>query len=55
MATRVKQLGGLTLVALLAGSCLLISPAKADVPAAEATFKAKCAGCTGRTERGRVP
>ena len=33
MATRMKQLGGMTVVALLAGGCLLITPAKADVAA----------------------
>lgn len=55
MARRMKQLGGMTVVALLAGSCLLITPAKADVAAAEATFKAKCTGCHGRMERERMP
>lgn len=53
MATRMKQLGAMTLVALLAGSCLLSTSAKADVAAAEATFKAKCAGCHGADGKGK--
>jgi mono/diheme cytochrome c family protein len=53
MATRMKQLGAMTLVALVAGSCLLITSAKADVAAAEATFKAKCAGCHGADGKGK--
>jgi mono/diheme cytochrome c family protein len=53
MATRMKQLGAMTLVALVAGSCLLITSAKADVAAAEATFKAKCAGCQGADGKGK--
>jgi mono/diheme cytochrome c family protein len=48
-----KQLGAMTLVALLAGSCLLSTSAKADVAAAEATFKAKCAGCHGADGKGK--
>jgi cytochrome c6 len=53
MATRMKQLGGMTVAALLAGGCLLITPAKADVAAAEATYKAKCAGCHGADGKGK--
>jgi len=39
--------------ALLASVCLLSSPAKADVAAGEATFKAKCAGCHGADGKGK--
>jgi mono/diheme cytochrome c family protein len=53
MATRMKQLGGMTVIALLAGSGLLITPAKGDVAAAEATYKAKCAGCHGADGKGK--
>jgi len=54
MENKVKQLGGLTLAAaLLAGVCLLSAPAKADVAAGEATFKAKCAGCHGADGKGK--
>ena len=38
---------------LLLGVCLLSSPAKADVAAAEATFKTKCAGCHGADAKGK--
>ena len=54
MQTTMKNLGAMTLAAaLLAGTCLLSSPAKADVAAAEATFKAKCAGCHGADGKGK--
>ena len=54
MENKVKQLGGLTLAAaLLAGVSLLSTPAKADVAAGEATFKAKCAGCHGADGKGK--
>jgi cytochrome c6 len=54
MEIKMKQLGGMTLAAvLLAGVCLLSSPAKADVAAAEATYKAKCAGCHGADGKGK--
>jgi mono/diheme cytochrome c family protein len=39
--------------ALLLGASLMGSPAKADVAAAEATFKAKCAGCHGADGKGK--
>ena len=39
--------------ALLAGICLFGSPAKADIAAAEATFKAKCAMCHGADGKGK--
>ncbi|MGB9471038.1 MAG: cytochrome c [Candidatus Acidiferrum sp.] len=49
-----KNLGAMTLAgALLAGICLFSSPAKADVAAAEATFKAKCAMCHGADGKGK--
>jgi len=55
MQTTMKNLGAITLAAaLLAGTCLLGSPAKADVAAAEATFKAKCAMCHGADGKGKV-
>lgn len=53
MENKTKQLDRLTLAALLAGVCLLSTPAKADVAAAEATFKAKCAGCHGTDGKGK--
>ena len=54
MQTKGKQLGTLTLVvALLAGSSLLSTQAKADAAAGEATFKAKCAGCHGADGKGK--
>ena len=54
MENKVTKLGGLTLAAvLLAGVCLLSAPAKADVAAGEATFKAKCAGCHGADGKGK--
>jgi cytochrome c oxidase cbb3-type subunit 3 len=54
MQTNMKNLGAVALTAaLLAGACLISSPAKADVAAAEATFKAKCAGCHGADAKGK--
>ena len=54
MQTKMKKLGAMTLAgALLAGVCLLSAPAKADVAAAQATFKAKCAGCHGADAKGK--
>ena len=55
METTMKNLGAMTLAAtLLAGVCLLSSPAKADVAAAEATYKAKCAMCHGADGKGKA-
>ena len=55
MQTTKKNLGAMTLAAaLLAGPCLFGSPAKADVAAAEATFKAKCAMCHGADGKGKA-
>ena len=49
-----KNLGALTVAAaLFAGICLLSTPTKADVAAAEATYKAKCAGCHGADGKGK--
>ncbi len=49
-----KNLGSITLAAVvLTGVCALGSPAKADVAAAQATFKAKCAGCHGADGQGK--
>lgn len=54
MRTIVKKLGVMTVgAALLAGICLFSSPAKADVAAAEATYKAKCASCHGPDGKGK--
>lgn len=54
MQTTMKNLGTMTLAAaLFAGVCLMSSPAKADVAAAGATFKAKCAGCHGPDGKGK--
>ena len=50
-----RNLGTKTLATmLLAGTCLLGGPAKADVGAAEATFKAKCAMCHGADGKGKA-
>jgi mono/diheme cytochrome c family protein len=49
-----KNLGAVALTAaLLAGASLISSPAKGDVAAAEATFKAKCAACHGADAKGK--
>lgn len=54
MENTMKNLGAMTLAgALLAGICLFSSPAKADVAAAEATFKSKCAMCHGADGKGK--
>ena len=54
MENTIKKLGAMTLAAgLLAGACLLSRPAKADVAAAQATYKAKCAGCHGADAKGK--
>ena len=54
MKMTMKNLGTAILTtAMLAGTCLLSSPAKADVAAAEATYKAKCAGCHGADGKGK--
>src|SRR3974390_324051 len=48
------EVGGLALAAArLAGVCLFSAPAKADTAAAEATYKAKCAGCHGADGKGK--
>ena len=54
MQITTKNLGAMTLAAtLLAGTFLFNSPAKADVAAAGATFKAKCAVCHGADGKGK--
>jgi mono/diheme cytochrome c family protein len=53
MEIRIKQLCGIALTAMLAATCLLSSPARADVAAGEATYKAKCAGCHGPDGKGK--
>jgi len=45
---------GIVVIALaLAVLVVLAGPAKADTAAAEATFKAKCAGCHGADGKGK--
>jgi mono/diheme cytochrome c family protein len=52
---KTNNVGAMTLAAaLLAGICLLGSPAKADTASAEATFKAKCAMCHGVDGKGKA-
>jgi cytochrome c6 len=54
METKMMKLGTLALVGtLLAGTCLLSAPAKADTAAGEAMFKAKCAACHGADGKGK--
>lgn len=54
MKMTMKNLGTATLATAMLASTLLISaPAKADVAAAEATYKAKCAGCHGADGKGK--
>jgi mono/diheme cytochrome c family protein len=54
MQTMMKNFGAITLgAAVLAGVCLFSSPAKADVAAAEATYKSKCAACHGPDGKGK--
>ena len=54
MEITIKKLGATALAAgLFAGICLFSSPAKADVAAGEATYKAKCAGCHGADGKGK--
>ena len=55
MQTKMKQLGTLALIGtLLAGTCLLSAPAKADTTAGEAMFKAKCSACHGADGKGKA-
>ena len=54
MKMKMKHLGTATLVAaMLAGTCLFSTAAKADVASAEATYKAKCAACHGADGKGK--
>ena len=54
MQSTMKNLGAITLAAVvLAGTCLLSLPAKADIAEAAATFKAKCAMCHGPDGKGK--
>ncbi len=54
MEKKIWNVGAMALAGgLLLGVCLLGSPAKADVAAAEATFKTKCAGCHGADAKGK--
>ncbi len=49
-----KHLGAVVFAgALLAGTCLFSSMAKADAAAGGATFKAKCAACHGADGAGK--
>jgi mono/diheme cytochrome c family protein len=55
MDKTMTKVGAMTLAAgLLVGACLLSTPAKADTAAAEATYKAKCAGCHGADGKGKA-
>jgi cytochrome c6 len=55
MENTIKTLGAMALAGgLLAGIALLSAPARADVAAAEATYKAKCAGCHGADGKGKA-
>jgi len=54
MEIKMRIVERMTLAAsVLACACLFSSPAKADVAAGEATFKAKCAGCHGVDGKGK--
>ena len=53
MENTMKKLGMTLVAGLFAGACLLSAPAKADTAAAEATYKAKCAGCHGADGKGK--
>jgi len=54
MEKKIWNVGAMALAGgLLLSVCLLSSPAKADVAAAEATFKTKCAGCHGADAKGK--
>ncbi|HUL35699.1 MAG TPA: cytochrome c [Candidatus Eisenbacteria bacterium] len=54
MGINIKHLGTLSLAAaLLAGTCLLSAPAKADAAAGGTLFKTKCAGCHGADGKGK--
>lgn len=54
MKMTMKHLGAVTFAAgLLAGTGLFSTSAKADTAAAEATYKAKCAGCHGADGKGK--
>ena len=55
MQTTIKNIGGMTLVAaLLAGTCLFGTTAKADTAAGEVSYKAKCAMCHGADGKGKA-
>ena len=54
MQPTMKKLGAKALAtALLASTCLFSLPAKGDVAAAAATYKAKCAMCHGPDGKGK--
>jgi mono/diheme cytochrome c family protein len=40
-------------IVMVTGACWFSPPAKADVAAAEATYKTKCAGCHGADAKGK--
>lgn len=53
-----KTKGALALMAAVVAAAMVIGlslPAKADTAAAEATYKAKCAGCHGADGKGQTP
>lgn len=55
MRKTTSWIAGITVAAVaLAAAAFLSSPAKADAAAAEATYKAKCAGCHGPDGKGET-
>jgi cytochrome c6 len=47
------RIAGVSIALFLASAFLLTTHAKADAAAAEATYKAKCAGCHGADGKGK--
>jgi|HubBroStandDraft_5_1064220.scaffolds.fasta_scaffold95362_2 cytochrome c6 len=47
------RIAGLSIALFLASAFLLTTHAKADAAAAQATYKAKCAGCHGADGKGK--
>jgi cytochrome c6 len=55
MRKTTNWLAGMTVIAVVLATIVFLSaPAKADTAAAEATFKAKCAGCHGPDGKGET-
>ena len=47
------RMAGISIALFLASAFLLTAHAKADTAAAQATYKAKCAGCHGADGKGK--